>query len=788
MIEFKISFLLGFIFLHEHKNKKGFENKKTSRKQSEKGKTNSKTPIQEKVDPNIFECGNLKEICHVEYFLLPPENLPSYQIDIICWEKVAKIFTKESVCCVQSYIYKDVTWVAFSVLHKLPSIADETLINLLGQDLKFIFSQQSNDVMPHVKNDSSKKFFITPCENILIEEKSVFRPVSQIEPPLTVFDNVESKLERFDCFESIYNESLCILCELPCTLHERFIFEKIYNFKIQKVKMNNEREYSVQDAKNERKNNNKIKKVSSKSNKATDDKSKITLNLRADMFFEGGRILMTEGNNLSSTFAYAGIFLSVNNIMTFEQKKNLNPFTLNIKTLFNIPPQIIDKYGIQKVFCEFELDNFIWKNETTKVDYTNSKKIDFNHSHVVFMPLVDDTSSVDAINDAFLKYEAIQTGRLLIKVYATASSQEERIIPYVFGQLVTDPHISSHHTKVFHRTLVFNNYQNKDQILLGTAVFNLFPLTKGIVSYEDFCTLTSIPVSFGINIAESSTVNYISLHEEINKYDKTITGVIPEATLLEMLTMLQIRVTLASPLIHLSLSQIMSLPKVYSRVIVIYKDITAAAKVLYKIYSINSELLGLRKVSNFEHTEFNGLLNNETELKDVISYELKRLSISVSLRSTRTDSEPFHEKRRNHTHMITGFFLDNFNEGILVLEGLTTSTFPHIYAEIYNLPISSGRVIYNSNVLFSTRLYKDMALFGGIYLITMSVPIETLLLRPSTYVRGKVPPPTQQVTINSRKLFWIFQGVSYAKVKYEEFYCSFIINYNILQILPFDCN
>lgn len=96
MIEFTVSFLIAFVYqkLNMEPKRKPGKSKAKLKKKKEKGFVTPAVETivaEEKLDPSVMHCGNRKEICHVEYSLLPTEAFPVYHVDIVCWGDVTKV-------------------------------------------------------------------------------------------------------------------------------------------------------------------------------------------------------------------------------------------------------------------------------------------------------------------------------------------------------------------------------------------------------------------------------------------------------------------------------------------------------------------------------------------------------------------------------------------------------------------------------------------------------------------------------------------------------------------------
>lgn len=112
MIKFRISILLGFSLLpkledknegKDKKGNKGKEKKEKGTKSSKKGKQskkNQKEVIEVKVEKpkNLVEVGSPIGFSHIEYELIPGRL--KYQIDVICWGAIAKVFVLYNVAIV----------------------------------------------------------------------------------------------------------------------------------------------------------------------------------------------------------------------------------------------------------------------------------------------------------------------------------------------------------------------------------------------------------------------------------------------------------------------------------------------------------------------------------------------------------------------------------------------------------------------------------------------------------------------------------------------------------------
>ncbi|XP_044742543.1 uncharacterized protein LOC123305012 [Chrysoperla carnea] len=261
-------------------------------------------------------------------------------------------------------------------------------------------------------------------------------------------------------------------------------------------------------------------------------------------------------------------------------------------------------------------------------------------------------------------------------------------------------------------------YVQYETSLFGTVQTNTYPLKKVINIQESRSFLTHLKDKLKlINFAQSGHIIF-QIEEEEECFLET-------KQLLECQTVLNITMSVASSLSK-QLLTILSTNEPLSRIGLLIYDINVIIDLLTTIFEHNASL--------------------RTDNKDNIDVNMdcakQQLSRNVSLKTEKA-----------HQQFITGFYIDNGKTFYLFIEGSAAGFIHVIWSKIMNLTRKVALVWYNSDLVFTERLYSGMLPCLSVYGIVLKEPIEMLFRRSYTFLKGSMPIPCWEAV---RKLNFLF--------------------------------
>ncbi len=95
--------------------------------------------------------------------------------------------------------------------------------------------------------------------------------------------------------------------------------------------------------------------------------------------------------------------------------------------------------------------------------------------------------------------------------------------------------------------------------------------------------------------------------------------------------------------------------------------------------------------------------------------------------------------------LITGFHILDGKVQILILEGLKDKGLKELYQNIMRQENDGIKILYNSSISFSTRLYSSLDV--DLLRIKLCEPIDIIIKKPLLYVRDMAPKPSVEALI-----------------------------------------
>uniref|UniRef100_A0A0A9XJV3 Uncharacterized protein n=1 Tax=Lygus hesperus TaxID=30085 RepID=A0A0A9XJV3_LYGHE len=213
-----------------------------------------------------------------------------------------------------------------------------------------------------------------------------------------------------------------------------------------------------------------------------------------------------------------------------------------------------------------------------------------------------------------------------------------------------------------------------------------------------------------------------NIHENVNE---EYNGVIENGLFVSNQSYLQVNLRISGLPITTSVERMELFHNVYKRIFIIFRDKTIIVPILKRILKLNAAVMGYKY--------------NEVPW---VPYWFARRS------SPGTDGFNTQE----HPCILSGFTIEFDEMSMMMVEGLNDYTFPEAMKDVFFLPTSYGRVLYDDQLIFTKRLYLDFFPIGGIYTTVSKISIDDIMYNRKTYLRGNIPIPAKRALFKIYKL------------------------------------
>ncbi|XP_053545373.1 uncharacterized protein CFAP92 [Bombina bombina] len=392
-------------------------------------------------------------------------------------------------------------------------------------------------------------------------------------------------------------------------------------------------------------------------------------------------------------------------LLSEEQKRELNPLVIRILSATSLPasptPISLLQEKCSPVFCKYKFHN-------QPVHKTHGQD---HGTHVYFKDI--NVILAGTISPGQL-HEFLHGPPIEIEVHDRDRKIEKSIIkPSLFGTEPEDEKFSNVGLVTSKRT-VHNPFTKKDKMWnpYGVAKVSLSDLLHDASYLNISAPIHSCeaPDVSGYN-ADHKTGKIVRIHGSV---DGPEDSPLPVGHYLDAQSLLKVRVDIAVPL---SL-ELESSDCPYGRVIYIfdYTNKTLVYNILQKITKINAKALNLD-------------VYPVDILQDVLS--------KISLKDFKKDDPPM--------DVITGVHVMDGAIHVFILEGLKDKAIKNLWESLPTKTTAENgmlKVLYNSGLSFSERLYKDLS--SMVYHIRLHKHFSSIIKQPLLYIRDMVPSPCFQ--------------------------------------------
>ncbi|KAJ9598952.1 hypothetical protein L9F63_010546 [Diploptera punctata] len=650
-----------------------------------------------------------------------------------------QVYMKDQSKILKTVKRNELTWIVFSVNHTVTLPQD--LENVFSYTANFCISDSKKRLGGRAKADNPKVFYRAfpikdgvPDEIIFEELYSSDEEAQTASSVITIEEMKEGEILKTE------TEQENKLFALPLNQHEISVRRLIYKFKIEDQSEVVEWKPKVE----EREVKGKIKKGKGNSTKALKNSAKnvargFSFTIDVKNFFSGNAKVTGEVKPLAPGLTYASVLIAVKELMSDEQAEKYNPLAIRISKLCNLPTEVLLEHRISTVYIRYKILDL--KFET--YEYPVQRNIMFENTKVI---MINHFSPIKFI-------EFLQTGLLTVELIGIVEPQKYKILPSAFGQEIYDSDFSTQYKSTSPEVHCMNMLKESPNIVLATATYTLTNLILGHTSLDLCVNLKATNRNSLQNYNDGSDI--FNMDELLNPETETP---FTNCMLIENDTCLNASFNIMLPLKPL-LRKVLSQKDVLNRIFMVLYDQEKAKEIVSNIYELNQIVLGPTTVApDFGKTRANAYTaslsqatmnflelsaNRETSeyVRTMVEDNLSRETSPLSLKP-----EMFNEKDLNKDDIpiymrntLTGFIIDSFDKIIIFIEGLANGPLQHVWNNVISMPTEMGKVLYNSDLVFDSRLYSEFLPYGGLHIITLRIPLDIYLVNPKTFVPGYIP-------------------------------------------------
>ncbi|XP_038176138.1 uncharacterized protein KIAA1257 homolog [Arvicola amphibius] len=392
-------------------------------------------------------------------------------------------------------------------------------------------------------------------------------------------------------------------------------------------------------------------------------------------------------------------------IMTEEQKQDLNPLTIKIRSASCLPTQPVSIHDLERlctpVYCRYQFHN-------TPVHETKGEP---HGTHVFFQDI--NVIFLGAMHPSDLR-EYLEGPPMVVEVHdRDRKSEEYTRKPTLFGE---DPVDSYFNLQAFISSKDTQNNpfesQNKIWDPYGVARVSFADLLLGHKFLNLVVPIHNCEPKSASRSQNSRNRRFVGFRAamDVLQHSSMPPGNYPEAS-----SLLKLRVDIAVPLsAWLTAPELDFMGTQFGRIIFVFntKKLVLLQNLLQDITTINAKAL------------------------DLDSHPIQNIQQVLSAFKVRVKIQ---EQQR--LDVLTGFHLLDGKIHLFILEGLAEHGLRQLWESYQSRVTTSNRVackvLYDSRLLFHNRLYADLETI--LYRVHLFRPVSLLLRCPALYVRGAVP-------------------------------------------------
>ncbi|XP_056000936.1 uncharacterized protein LOC130048351 isoform X2 [Ostrea edulis] len=397
-------------------------------------------------------------------------------------------------------------------------------------------------------------------------------------------------------------------------------------------------------------------------------------------------------------------------LMSDKQKKELNPMILTVRNATNLPdsPMTYDELNqkCQPVFCRYQ---FFKQPEHCSMGREQRENVYWDDVNVVLLGTLEQSELRQYLNGPPLEIEVHDRDR---------KPEGVKLKPTLFGDDLEDEKISNVGTVASRRT-VHNPFmgRNKPWDPYGVAKIDLSELLLGHQFLHLNVPIHNCPIPDVFPSEEREDGRSVGV---MGAVDGPVDKPYNAGHYVQSNAMLKVKVELAHSLttpeeVAAKQPLITSPQCPFGRIIYIfgYKNTTTLNQLETLVTDINAKALQLDDMP-----------------PHVISAALSTYKLSLE------------QQRSRDLDILTGFQLMDGDKHIFVLEGLRDQAITCVWENVPAPENSDVRVLYNSDLSFSERLYGPLDV--DLCRVKLHEPLNQIVQQPLLYVRDMVPKPCFQ--------------------------------------------
>lgn len=726
-------------------------------KSKKKSSFNQSTSERKLSDNNfVVPSEHLKKRCTVKY-TIPGKLEGKKLINVLYLGDCAEISVQNASIMVKCYVVGNKSFVPFTIIHKIRTDESQAPLEIRSHDIQLDFTFTDEKINDKI---TDKPFYY-------LKENNADGYGYLVEPE-PVCGTIPTKIEE----KSVKCSDDDILLSRPCKFHwatlDKMVKETIRHLDFLERKRNEKLKCSEFDSSDAT--NNAIGGEKSKNKLRESQVPNVTINVSGDhLIYEKPLWRFQKFNDVTGTgLPCAGLVLMTRSLYDKSHRSFYKPFSIFIKSIRNLPPSVKENYKIDKISLEYSFPPIFDREVIEPHEIDDILEIKFNCPKTFFNDSVPDENLI----------EALQNGYLVVRIVGHRNIIDSINGPRVWGQELNCTDFTKRFSEFIgidksmdlndrveretekndgennmakkkngknnkakknngeNNKTKKNNGKNKNKsivsieieppkiesVTLGYAFVSLNNSIKYSCMTVKFAEIRSsyLPVSENLHLGP---MNVLYFHSDRRRIQK---GLIPSQDFIYHNTTLKIEFKSGYDLMKNVLSNVL-LPTLYKVCIIIDNDTSRVYSLLKQILEHNKSCLPyspLIPTNKFQNLFIRPDIQSEF-MRDKDNMMVENGSKSYVIENEFDDC-------------VTGFMVDAIDFSILFCECLEIHALPKILVHRYQMPRDEGKLLYDSNLVFTTRFYREFVKFGGIFVSALGLPLRAIL----THARLKdyIPP------------------------------------------------
>ncbi|XP_050021372.1 uncharacterized protein CFAP92 isoform X3 [Alexandromys fortis] len=698
--------------------------------------------------PDSRAAAKARRFYHIEYFFLPDDIEPK-KVDVVLFPGVAKVFLESGIKTVKPWREDDKIWVSWSQtfnvnmtkellkkinFHKITlnlwDTKDKVSKKVRYHRLKTATYMEDPESFEEVRllvlSQKRLSAFTREKPSIVLEEsrevnspgdqekaEKYLKPLQEPETPAKNGDEYEKLLKMEDPSASRRSTVKTTVSLAGTSMMEiSEIIERASLGSLTDMIEKQKSQFKGKDPEVKKKSPKKVKmyqteeEANMKLAAAAWKPSIFSIQLAVMPLLAGWQTVISRGSEKSANILDCFLTLKTEvPIMTEEQKQDLNPLTIKIRSASCLPTQPVSIHDLERlctpVYCRYQFHN-------TPVHETKGEP---HGTHIFFQDI--NVIFLGAMHPSDLR-EYLEGPPMVVEVHdRDRKSEEYTRKPTLFGE---DPVDSYFNLQAFISSKDTENNpfesQNKIWDPYGVARVSFADLLLGHKYLNLVVPIHNCEPKSPGRSQDSRNRKSVGFRAPMDVLQHSS---MPTGNYLEANSLLKLRVDIAVPLsAWLTAPELDFMGTQFGRIIFVFntKKLVLLQNLLQDITMINAKAL------------------------DLDSHPIQNIQQILSAFKVRVKIQ-----EQQGLDVLTGFHLLDGKIHLFILEGLAEHGLRQLWESYQSRVTTSNRVackvLYNSRLLFRHRLYADLETI--LYHVHLFRPVSMLLRYPTLYVRGAVP-------------------------------------------------